>query len=712
MDLKALVSKASPKLTEMAGKALSPQKSVANDAQPLDRDWVKVSFMVTDDDISDKTDIANRYWSSASSKFTDGRLGCNIGINQRPQWTRYSDIRVKGRIQDRNSVSISNVSGNYGMGRGYSEAIDDPSQRIYLRFGVPQFNSLSTFLMRAFDREQTIMARTGQAPTIWYKLAKAVGTAIIAANAPMLFLGVAAGKAIGWLMGRPTSKFFTLKPTMHLYWATVNTLVNNHAVNVGIFKKILSDEQKQRTGEPYTLDKDQIEAITSLMPDVFNRVGFFDIYALANKAQRLANQMFMDDYERLDKGSGSNFVGYLQKDNTGEGMGGSYISTKGGTPTLAAFLTKMTSWGDYYTAQEGDKTRNNLDPRVDPDAKAKEGEKPPGERTEGGYIENFKKYADAEWQDGSQFAVFRVDHTGSVSEAFGNSTAESELAQKLNGISSQFREARFSLADGNIFGDIQKSIVDTVTNIGLGLADGVTMGFAGLIPGLGGSGYIDVPKHWQSSSVNLPRGSYTIQLISPYNNPISQMINIWIPFFMLLAGAVPRSTGKQSYTHPFYCQIYDKGRLQSRLAMIESLSIQRGTSNLAFDSTGKALAIDVSLSVVDLSSIMHMPMSSGALTETNMTMDEDNVAADYLNVLAGMDLYSQIYPIPQAQLKLTKDLVALKQKSTSPAYHAVLLKNSMEDGFINNITLGASGALSSVLSAVRRGSSQAEGDKR
>ena len=126
----------------------------------LDKDWVKHAFSVSDTELSEPADIINRYWSSASAKFTDTRLGANIGINARPQFTRYSDIRVKGRLAGRNDVTLGATKGNFGMGRYYSEAIDDPSQTIYMRFGVPQFNSLTNFLTRAFDSEQTVMART------------------------------------------------------------------------------------------------------------------------------------------------------------------------------------------------------------------------------------------------------------------------------------------------------------------------------------------------------------------------------------------------------------------------------------------------------------------------------------------------------------------------------------------------------------------------
>lgn len=442
------------------------------------------------------------------------------------------------------------------------------------------------------------------------------------------------------------------------------------------------------------------------MPDVFNKNGFFDMYALATKAQRQANRLFELDYEALDEGSATDFVGYLRRDMTGNGRHSSDIANDKGEVSLAAFFNNLLKFGDYYKSpeeQEGnneEKVASELHPSVNRSA----------EETATQDADGIANHLDALYRDGAEFAVFRVDHTGSVSESFGNTVTESQLSQKMNDISSTAREARFSLADGNLIGGITGSIGGALMDLSSGVIDGVTLGFAGLIPGLGGSGYIDIPKHWQSSSATLPRGSYTIQLISPYGNPISRMINIWIPFYMLLATAIPRSVGKQAYTSPFYCQIYDRGRLQSRLCMVESISIQRGTSNLAFNTTGKALAVDISLNVVDLSTIMHMPMSSGTSTslsidDYSMATDDDHIAVDYLNTLAGMDIYSQIYAIPKAQLKATKALLQGKQYINSPAFHASVFKNSMEDGFLNDITFGLTGAASGILEGMVRGNS-------
>ncbi len=693
-----------PRIIELNDKAIVQPQSQTNFDQTstiLDKDWAKSAFLISDSQMDEDVDIINRYWSTASAKFTDTRLGCNIGINSKPQFTRYSDLRVKGRLAGRTKVSLTNTSGNYGMGRYYSEAIDAPSQTVYMRFGVPQFNSLTNFLSKAFDSDSISMARTGRAPSAFYTLGRAAGTIAVFTAFPGFALTITAGRALSWIFTRPTSKFYTLKPTMHMYWSAVNLLVNNFAVNRGIFPKFmnseigktlgLDNESSQRVQQPFKLDQDYLSALHKLMPDVFTDQNYFDIFALATKAQRLANNLFIQDYERFNNGSATDFTGYLKKDLTNQTAHTTYISPSN-NPTdtsFMAFINKFLMFG-YYD-KPGESERMELDPRIDKESTTGEQKKDPGAFSE------FLTYFDAEFRQGSQFATFKVEHTGQVTESFGNSVVESDLSSKLNGISSQTREARFSFADGNLVGDgvigsaIQGAL-GAVKDLALGALDGVTMGMSNLALGLGGSGFIDIPKHWQSSTAQLPRSSYTMKLISPYGNAISQIQNIYIPLCMILAGTLPLATGKQSYTSPFICQLFDRGRCQVRLGMIESLQITRGTSNLAFDLNGNALALDVTFTVVDLSSIMYMPLTTGTLGGVDMTMDEDNILMDYFAVLAGQDLYTQIYDMSKAKLNIARHLMKVG-KLTSAAYWSSLFHESATSGTIEKLTFGAFNAL-------------------
>ena len=685
-----------PKLIEKENVALlNMQDQTASDklAFQLDRDWSKHAFLISDSQLSNFNDVKNRYWSSASAKFTDTRMGGNIGINARPQFTRYSDIRDKGRLADRANVSVNSTSGNYGMGRYYSEAIDDPSQTIYMQFGVPQFNSLTNFISKAFDSTQLTLARTGRAPGVFYTLARLVTTAIPVVMFPSLSVTIMAGRAISYFFQRPTSKFYTMKPTMNNYWMTVSILVNSIAVNKGIFPKILNSEADQDIGKPYKIDEDYLTELSAMMPDIFGGQFHFDMYAIANKAQRLANQMYEDDYQRLNQGTATDFTGIIKKDLTGTATRLTKISNRNSVETFISRIDRLTKLKTYF----GDEGENQLevDPRID--SKDPEGK----ERKDKNYFQEIIEHFDADFRQGSQFAVFKVDNTGPVSESFGNSVVESSLSQKLNSISSDNREARFSFSEGNIVGGVVGDVVSGVTgavkDVVMGALDGVSLGgLASSLGGLAGSGFIDIPKHWQSSTANLPKISYTMQLISPYGNPISQMQNIYIPLAMILAGTLPLSAGKQSYTSPFLCQVYDRGRSQSRLAMIDSLSITRGTSNLPFNIKGSPLAIDVSFSIVDLSSIMHMPVSSGVLGfGADMGIDEDNILCDYLAVLAGQDIYTQIYAMPKAKLALAKLLVNVNTL-VSPAHMSAMFHDSATSGMMQYLTLGAFNALEGV----------------
>lgn len=676
-----------PVITEN-NRALFPSRSTKGDNSVdfvLDQDWARSAFLVSDVKLTNKRDIQNRYWSSAAAKYTDTRLGGTIGINAKPQFTPYCDIREAGRMPGRVPVSLTNTTGNHGMGGYYSEAIDDPSQTIFLTMGVPQYNSISNFISNAFNSELTSMARTGRGPSAWYTAGKVIGTVGVVTTFPFISAAVYIGKFALSLLARPSSKYYSMKPTMPMYWNVVNLLTNTWAVNRGLLPKILQSDEQQKQGKPFSIATDQgyLDMLNSLMPDVFTgshsngaSSNTFDVYAIANRAQRIANRMIQADFERLNKGGVDTALGYVEDNLAPRPLEKSWVSNDGKTPTLAAMLDRMIKLSTFFGKQEGETEKQELNPRIDAAT---------GKEQDPSYFSAFGDYFDAEFNDGSKFATFKVAHTGQVQESFGNAVSESEISQKLNGISSQIRSARFSFQDGNILGGALGGIVDStigaVKDLAVGALDGVLMNNIGaMLTGMAGSGYVDIPKVWQSSSATLPRSTYTLELVAPYGNIISQAQNIYIPLFMLMAAALPLSTGKQSYTSPFLVQLFDRGRCQVQLGMIESLSISRGTSNLAYDTEGHCLGMEVTFTVVDLSSIMHMPVSTGSAGYL-ATMDEDNILVDYLAVLAGQDIFSQTQPLTKAKLNFAK-WINNKTAATSPAYISSVLHDSMTNGVL------------------------------
>ena len=641
----------------------------------LDRDWAKVAFMLPDLNYDSKEyDGANRNWSSVDNKFTDTRLGGNLGINARPQFTHYADIVAKGRLAGRKPVSLSNTGGNYGMGRFYGEAIDDNTHRVYMRFGVPQFNSLLRFFSGSFDPNLTSLARTGRGLSVWYTAGNIIGTIVFVKAFPVLGSIILIGRLLKNLFTNQTGKFYTMKPTMHLYWSTVNSLVNNIAINKGLFPRTMQAEKPdQKISETYKPNQAFLDAMHRLMPDTFNSNYGYDMFATANRAQRVANQIMEDDYRKYDQTTDGNYTGFARQEN----------QTKVSDPAGGGVVNDLMRFieGNLEKALWG---IESMKARAEPAA----GINPDTGETDLSHINTFSNYLEAEFKAGAQFAIFNVESVSSVQESFSNQTTESDLAQKLNGISSDIRSARFSFADGNISDDWVTSAITgaigSATDYVSGLASGATGGLFDAVKGLMGSGFIDIPKHWQSSSASLPEVSYTMKLIRPYGNIISEMQNIHIPLAMILAGGLPLSTGKASYTSPFLCQLFDRGIMQTRLGMIKNISVSRGTANLPFTNRGNVTSIDVTFTVEDLSSLMHMPISNGSLFQSDMSADDDNLLQDYLAVLAGMDVYSQVFMLPKAKIRIARTLRSL-DKITSPAYWASFVHEETTSGLLSYI---------------------------
>jgi hypothetical protein len=179
-----------------------------------------------------------------------------------------------------------------------------------------------------------------------------------------------------------------------------------------------------------------------------------------------------------------------------------------------------------------------------------------------------------------------------------------------------------------------------------------------------------------------------MQLISPYGNVVSQMNNIYIPLAMILAGGLPLSTGKQSYTSPFICQLFDQGRYQTRLGIIDSISITRGTSNLSFNKNKNAMAIDVTFSIMELSSIIHLPISKGYGGSQEGIFDDENYFSDYMAMLGSLGLWEQFYTFPKAMLRLAKATRSL-EKLKSPAMWAMYLHERTPVGMLDVLYKGS-----------------------
>lgn len=652
-----------------------------------DAGWLRQSFLVSQENL-ESVDQINRTFTTAQFKFTDTTLGGNYAINPVPQFCRNADPKIKGVF-----------NGSKGMGVYYSENIDDNAQIIHMRFGVPAFNSLRTYFTQFYDSQAGQIARSGRVSKAFYLVGRAIGLVVQVAFWPILAGAYIAGKLLKFALAKPSSKFYYLNPTMIPYLNAVQTMCNQIGVNAGFIPRLGGDpNEKDRFGGAYDYDEQTRKHLSSLLPDIISPEGQIDIYSVITKAQRLQ---------------------YRRQQLLNEG------------------LTSQDIWNemaDIYQTQLKDtkpKWSNIVDKWLANDQsedRAKDSvEKAIGNTAPNGMAE----YIDALNNDGAQFVSFRVNYTGPVSESFSSQVGESEISSKINGMSSASRSASFNFANGNISDDVASTLLGKVFGAAKDVVSGVAdqLGISGMAV-LGGAAFADIPKHWQSSAARLPQSTYTIDLVSPYGNPVSQMMNLYVPLAMLLAGALPLSTGKHSYTSPFLCEMYDRGRAQTRLGIIDSMTITRGKGNLGFTNDGKMLGLEVSFTVLDLSSVMHMPISEGltmngakvgaaiggtagavaggiagsglgipgtvagavgggaagaaaggavgaavdAVTSIAELFDDDTVFSDYMNVIAGVGLADQIYSMRKLKMRATNTLANWKS-----AYSASHLLAFMSD---------------------------------
>ena len=301
-----------------------------------------------------------------------------------------------------------------------------------------------------------------------------------------------------------------------------------------------------------------------------------------------------------------------------------------------------------------------------------------------GWGEKFAEYAMDVAKGGGQWVNFRVEPVKSISESFQNNTAPSEIQGRINGASSMAAELRFSLSDLNTGFAPLDGIITGIRNTFLGLADGLHIsGVAALM----GSGQVDIPERWTDSSVQLPTAQYVIKCRPAYGNLLSRYLNMHFVIACLLAGVLPISYGRQAYGSPFLCEFYASGKNQSRLAIIDSLSITRGEGNLGWTQDGDFLGCDITFSVKDLSTIMHAPVDSGldSIVSLRWLIADDNVFNDYMAVLSNLSVTEMTYSWEKLKRNWTYWKV-VNQSFLSPSRMAMAMGDTMVGRVVRKVT--------------------------
>ena len=623
-----------------------------------------------------------RVYNTAMMKFTDTTPGGSLAVNPLPQPSRWTDPPVLKEGENANKYNTETFLSPY-----YSEMYDDHQQVVYFRFGVPVFNSITGFYSRFYSPSYGRFVRTGGLVS---SLTNSIGQLIgqtVTLPLGIVSLGLSAVGIIGdtidkigsFLSGK-TSQLYYLKPTMPLYWSAAQGILNHIAVNKGFLAPRVGGDKHTTTSDrdpSWTPSGAELDYLRKHFGSIITDKGNINLYGVATRAQRA----YMQQLNELNASGSSDLKREMVK-RYKSGIKASYRNIM--DPHITNLGNATSRWfGSSLGQVTGDPNEGLI---------AKEAS------TDGSDPDSFMSIVKAGLHDGAEFVGFRVTTTGGAQESFSNSFKESELAQWINNTSSAARSFKFSANYGNI-GDsavangIEGMVSGAMSNISK-FAEQIGMG--GLFA-LTGSAYAEVPKFWDRADAQLSTKSYTIDLISPYGDVFSQLINIYMPLSLLLAGSLTRSTGRHSYTEPFLCQVFDKGRAQTRLGMVKSISINRGsTGNVSWTQYQEPLNIRVTLDIEDMETMLHMPMVenmggaegmlkagldqvAGIFKGPNVLeggwFDFDSPFSDYMAVLGSLDMTAQIYFFPKLVRKWRERLA--RQDSTSNAsYWGMMASNN------------------------------------
>ena len=630
--------------------------NVSNDDVSVnDNDWVTDVFMLGKKDL-DNIIKDSMFWSTAELKITDTSLGGNISINSYPQYTRTADIRVMGKRTDREAVKIETISGNHGMGRYYSEKIDDNAVRCYMEFGVPEFNGIFNFITSSIDYKSAVIANSGRNP-LAYEVGHLAGSIAFFAAFPIASLVYWLGSTIKDIVVGPGNfDFYYMKETMPKYWSIVNSLVMMMSTELGMLTPTFNTEKNSNVlGAPLKLTNEDLAYFRTFMPEAITENNEIDIFAVVTRTQRAINKYLKQQYNSIKTESTLENLQDLLRESR---------DNKIGEPTpYHKYWENVKKAYDGPLYREEKKTKPvNKDNDNGKSKIKKTSANPDGtyNKDEIPFVQNLKKYVDnfidatkANMDGGAEHVVFNVEYLGSSTMSVSNEVGELELEGILKGVGGKARAVRFSGGE-SIMGSLNK-VMGYVTDTLVGGLDGVTLNMTGKILSLLlGEANLRLPLRWMDSSISLPTHTFKMKLISPYGNPMSQLINIYIPLAAIMAGSLPLATGMSSYTSPFLCNLFVRGYQKINMGMITSLEINKGTTNLPFNKSWKPLGIDVSFTVTDFSKILALPVGQDLTSMSNIIYDDNNPLNRYIQALCGRDLHTTTFMVPKLKLRLSR----------------------------------------------------------
>ncbi len=642
-----------------------------------DGSWVRGLFGVSPYS-QDLRSARSKFFTTADLKFADTTLGGNKAINPLPQFTRFADLKAGGLLATPNpydsrtsatAFDSEDNRGSFRLGRKYSETIDDYSQYLHLRFGVPKYAGITNYYLNMYNMDAGYLAKTGEYSSFFRTLGKAFGLyGMFAVFGPTVFFPlIIGGKIIDLALGKSPSKYYYLKPTMNIHLQCLQAMLDTQLLHSRLVPMIdfIGKDRYISVDEEANHNHQAMNDIYEAFPAIWKSSGKFDVYRMINRYQILANyqtKVLNGIYEKANSPEDyeARVRAYVKMAKDRNVMQALAMEQKYNLFDLAKSYADNPAY-QLSSKDEAERQEawNKIQSQLDTES-GYSSEQVTGEQTGGNPSAVEQQAQDAEKQstfgefwngivgpaatqmvselnEGAQWLTLRVNAKGTRSDSISNSTTAPDIAGVINGASAKARSLRISAAGGQTGIELIDGASKAVTDfIGGALSSIDIVGLAKFF----GSAKAEFPDVWDDSSISLSNESYTLQLRSPYGNEISIFQNITVPLCAILAGALPMATGKQSYTSPLLCEAYCQGRQISRLAIIDSISITRGAGNMGWRTDGKMLGCDVTINIKDLSKVMTMP-----IIKDPGILDDDNMFTDYMATIGAASLTDLTYDV-------------------------------------------------------------------
>ena len=598
--------------------------------------------------------------------YQDTRVGSNDALNCLWQFNRDDDIL-------HNVSVVSTHSGTkIGLSRVYSNTTQTNQQIAYFTFGVPYYSSILHFHKNAFDEKLITINQQGyDSDEGSRKLGELFGEGLVLLVAirilPFkLFYEISKKSANNYKINR----FYELRGRMQLYYKYVDSMLAHWLVASGLYGNNLSivGLSDKLVADPNCLPLALRLTGASIWEIVARKAvnaGVY-IYDKKKRAKIIEESLYGVNATplryRAEKDSRIKF----SAEELASGMDSVANNTLYSNAEQSMYAGTASDQESLYAQQVMSDTVQFYTNKINKLGFTHKDETLAYEDDHGSWATVFAKSA----LGATQFIGFRVDKSTDASESFSNSTSPSAFAENFN---AKVKEVAAQSIDMGIKGASAgdswlESVVEDIKSIGVGILEGLKaidfIGLTDLANAVMTGAFIDIPEQYSGSDFNKSH-SLSFQLRSPYGDKVSIYQSIIVPLFCILAGALPRAGGANSYVQPFLCRVYCKGMFAIPMGIIDSISIKRGDSEFGWTYDNIPTCVDVNISIKDMSPIMYMMINDAAFSDI---LGSDSAFNEYLLTLSGVGLFERISQIQRVLRGMIYTAHTVRNRYFNPVY--------------------------------------------